>query len=66
MTQPIDKKKVISLIDDRVARFQAGSDLIEKQGDVLGKKEEVRIRIKEALAIRAEVSRLPTEEGGTP
>lgn len=61
MADLIKREDVIKAIDTRLARFQAGLDLIDSTGDdPLGKKDSNRIHIDELLATRTAISRIPS------
>jgi hypothetical protein len=65
MVEYIKRQDVDKVIEDRLARHQAGQNLIDKDGeDPLKLKGIIPLRIKELIAVRTEISRIPsvTEE----
>ena len=65
MVEYIKRQDLEKVIEDRLARHQAGQDLIDKDGeDPLKLKGVIPIRVKELISIRTEISRIPsvTEE----
>ena len=61
MVELIRKDDVQKILEARLARHQAGLDLINSDGeDPLNLREIIPVRIKELLAIRTELSRIPS------
>jgi len=49
--------RVLEIIADKIAKYDAGLALIEKDGDVLKKRQQIKYRRDELLAIQGQILR---------
>ena len=57
--------RVLEIIADKIVKYDAGLVMIEQQGDVLKKRQQIKHRRDELLAIQGQILRENSEHEGT-